>query len=51
MDSGFVILKDGEIVGKEQDFGNACELQMILDERHPDSKIQVKEFVGCIIEG
>jgi hypothetical protein len=50
MENGFAVVQDGKVVAKEEDFGNACELEMFLSEKHPDSKFQVKEFVGCIIE-
>ena len=49
METGFLVLKDGEIVSKEFDLGNASELHMVLCEMHPESKIEIREFVGCII--
>ena len=49
METGFLVLKDGEIAGKEEDFGNAAELHMVLCEMNPDSKIEIREFVGCIM--
>ncbi len=49
METGFVILRDGEIVGKEKDLGNASELHMVMCEMHPNSKVEIREFVGCII--
>ena len=49
METGFVILRDGEIVGKEKDVGNASELHMVMCEMHPNSKVEIREFVGCII--
>ena len=49
MEEGFLILKDGEIVGKEEDLGNASELHMVMCEMHPESKVEIREFVGCIM--
>ena len=49
METGFLILRDGEIVGKEEDLGNASELHMVMCEMHPDSKVEILEFVGCIM--
>ena len=49
-ETGFLVLKDGEIVGKEEDLGNAEELAMVLREMHPESVVKIKEFVGCIVE-
>ena len=42
-------LRDGEIVGKEGDFGNAAELRMVLQEIHPESVIEIREFVGHLM--
>ena len=50
METGFLVLRDGEIAGKEADLGNAEELRMVLREIHPESVIEIKEFVGCIVE-
>ena len=50
METGFLVLKDGEIASKEGDFGNAAELRMVLQEIHPESVIEIKEFVGCMVE-
>ena len=49
MEEGFLILKDGEIVGKEEDLGTASELHMVMCEMHPESKVEIREFVGCIM--
>ena len=49
METGFLVLKDGEIVSKEFDLGNAAELHMVMCEMHPESKIEIREFVGCIM--
>ena len=49
MEEGFLILKDGKIVGKESDLGNASELQMVLCEMNPNSVIEIREFVGCMM--
>jgi len=49
MEQGFLLLKDGEIVGKEEDIGNASELQMVLSEMNPNSKIEIREFIGCMM--
>ena len=48
-ETGFLVLKDGEIVGKESDLGNAEELGMVMREMHPESVVKIKEFVGCIM--
>ena len=48
-ETGFLVLKDGEIVGKEEDLGNAAELHMGMCEMHPESKVEIREFVGCIM--
>lgn len=51
MEHGFVILKnETEIVGQEACIGNACELQMVMQEAFPNDTFDVREFVGCIIE-
>ena len=49
MEEGFLILKDGKIVGKESDLGNASELHMVLCEMNPNSVIEIREFVGCMM--
>ena len=49
METGFLVLKDGEIAGKEGDFGNAAELRMVLHEIHPESVIEIREFVGHLM--
>ena len=43
------LLKDGEIASKEGDFGNAAELRMVLQEIHPESVIEIREFVGHLM--
>ena len=48
-ETGFLVLKDGEIVGKEEDLGNAAALHMVMCEMHPESKVEIREFVGCIM--
>ena len=50
MEEGFLVLRDGEIVGKEEDLGNAEELGMVMREMHPESVVKIKEFVVCIVE-
>ena len=50
METGFLVLKDCEIAGKEEDLGNAEELGMVMREMHPESVVKIKEFVGCIVE-
>ena len=49
METGFLVLKDGEIASKEGDFGNAAELRMVLREIHPESVIEIREFVGHLL--
>jgi len=49
METGFLVLKDGEIVGKEEDLGNAEELGMVLREMHPESVVKIREFVGHLM--
>ena len=49
METGFLVLKDGEIAGKEGDCGNAEELRMVLQEIHPESVIEIREFVGHLM--
>ena len=49
MEEGFLVLRDGEIVSKEGDFGNAAELRMVLQEIHPESVIEIREFVGHLM--
>ena len=49
MEEGFLVLRDGEIVGKESDLGNASELHMVLCEMNPNSVIEIREFVGCMM--
>ena len=49
MEQGFILLKDGEIVSKEEDIGIASELKMVLSEMNPNSKIEIREFIGCMI--
>ena len=49
METGFLVLKDCEIAGKEGDFGNAAELRMVLQEIHPESVIEIREFVGHLM--
>ena len=44
MEEGFLILKDGEIVGKEEDFGNAAELHMVMCEMHPVNSLNTGEW-------
>ena len=49
MEPGFLVLKDGEIAGKVVVFGNAAELRMVLQEIHPESVIEIREFVGHLM--
>ena len=49
MEEGFLVLRDGEIVGKESDLGNAEELRMVMCEIHPESLIEIREFVGHLM--
>ena len=49
METGFLILRDGEIAGKEVDFGNAAELKMVLQEILPESVVEIREFVGHLM--
>ena len=49
METGFLVLRDGEIVGKEEDLGNASELHMVMCEMHPESVVEIREFVGCMV--
>ena len=49
METGFLVLRDGEIAGKEADLGNAEELRMVLREIHPESVIEIREFVGHLM--
>ena len=43
-ESGFAIFKDDEVVATELDFGNAAEHEMVLSEKHPDSKFTIRKF-------
>ena len=52
VEEGFVLIKNNaDVVSVDVDMGNICELQMVLNEMHPNDDFLVKSFVnGMMVE-
>ena len=52
VEEGFVLIKNNaDVVSVDVDMGNICELQMVLNEMHPNDDFVVKSFVnGMMVE-
>ena len=50
VEEGFVLIKNNaDVVSVDVDMGNICELQMVLNEMHPNDDFVVKSFVNGIM--